>query len=170
MTELWRPQVSIVPEKSLKPGIPGGFALVRARAGAQHGAMSEPRSPNPRFLAAALLGAGVIAVVGFVAWQGSGRDRAQGKESAVAAFEARFAGTGLNSGDAGVVKIAVQGMTCAGCAKSVATEIKKVPGVTDCRVDFEHKVAFVKVDDANVTDDVLLAAVHDAGYDAQVER
>jgi len=131
--------------------------------------MSEPRSPNPRFLAAALLGAGVLAVVGFVALQGIERDRAQGRESAVAAFEARFAGA-PPAGDTGVIRIAVQGMTCSGCAKSVATEIKKVPGVTDCRVDFEHKVAFVRVGDANVTDDVLLAAVHDAGYDARVER
>jgi copper chaperone CopZ len=68
-----------------------------------------------------------------------------------------------------VVKISVEGMSCSGCAGTVAAEIKKVPGVADCDVDMKRKMAVVTLARADVDRDALVAAVEQAGYEAEIE-
>ena len=70
----------------------------------------------------------------------------------------------------GVVKIAVTGMRCDGCAGSIEGEIRKVPGVADCKMDVKHKVAVVTLADRNMDRHELIAAVEQAGYEAAIQR
>ena len=121
--------------------------------------MDPNPSRGPEQLARILLVAGLIGVAGFLVYQGWGRTHGP---------FARFAGTHA-ARDPHVVLIAVDGMTCAGCASSVASQIKKVAGVSDCRVDLERKSAEVTLARTDVNRGLLLAAVTDAGYRGRIE-
>ena len=66
--------------------------------------------------------------------------------------------------DSGTIVLAVSGMTCGGCAKSVTRVLAKVPGVAKVDVDFGTGRAVV-VGDARPDD--LVAAVQGAGYEAR---
>ena len=58
----------------------------------------------------------------------------------------------------------VKGMTCDHCAGSVTAEIKKIPGVTN--VDVDVATGRVTVEgDQQVTDDAVVEAVEEAGYE-----
>ena len=59
---------------------------------------------------------------------------------------------------------AVQGMTCDHCARAVTSEVSKIPGVTDVKVDVAAGRVTVEGDD-QVTDDAVTAAVEEAGYE-----
>jgi copper chaperone CopZ len=69
--------------------------------------------------------------------------------------------------DSGTIVLAVSGMTCSGCAKSVTRVLSKVPGVAKVDVDFEAGRAVI-VGDARPED--LVAAVQGAGYEARPDR
>jgi copper chaperone len=115
-----------------------------------------------RRIAALFLALGVLSLAGFLAFTASAHRaarRAEDVQFAVAHPGAR--GT--------LVTLDVEGMTCAGCAKSVGDELRKVEGVTAARVDLERHVAEVRLASTDVATADLLEAVRDAGYDARLE-
>jgi copper chaperone len=63
----------------------------------------------------------------------------------------------------GVATLAVSGMTCAGCARTIERVLSRVPGVERATVDFDLGIAIVNgaADPAQ-----LIAAVGAAGYGA----
>ena len=62
-------------------------------------------------------------------------------------------------------KFGIAGMTCASCVGRVERSLKQVPGVVDASVNLATESATVQAG-AEVTRDVLVAAVADAGYEA----
>ena len=60
--------------------------------------------------------------------------------------------------------ILVDGMMCQHCVKHVHDALVKVDGVKKAEVSLENKTAVVELQ-KEVSDDVLLAAVRDAGYE-----
>jgi P-type Cu+ transporter len=65
----------------------------------------------------------------------------------------------------GNVVLAVEGMTCGGCARAVESAIGQVPGVLSARVDLAAKRA--RVEGVNLDPAKLAEAVEDAGFSAQ---
>ena len=63
-----------------------------------------------------------------------------------------------------VVKIG--GMTCAGCAKSVARALTAVHGVSKAEVSLAQAQATIEFDPAQVSRARLAEAVEDAGFSA----
>ncbi|MEU0559654.1 heavy-metal-associated domain-containing protein [Dactylosporangium sp. NPDC049742] len=59
---------------------------------------------------------------------------------------------------------AVKGMTCGHCVQAVSTEVGKVPGVTDVRVDLEAGAVTV-TSDGPADEQAVRAAVDEAGYE-----
>jgi Cu+-exporting ATPase len=116
-----------------------------------------------RRLALAFLAVGVLALGGFLAMNAAaGRAERHAADAQFAAAHPGAAGT--------LVTLDVGGMSCAGCAKSVGDQLGKVPGVTACRVDLERHVAQVRLANAGVAPQTLVAAVEAAGYDARFDR
>jgi len=61
--------------------------------------------------------------------------------------------------------IQVEGMTCEGCAATVAQAIRSVPGVRGVSVSYEKRAAIVGTDLSRpIPKDQILAALKDAGY------
>jgi Cu+-exporting ATPase len=67
------------------------------------------------------------------------------------------------------VALQILGMHCAACATGIESGLKRLDGVTDVKVSFATKEAFVKFDEDKVTLDKIKAAVKRGGYEA-VER
>jgi copper chaperone CopZ len=61
----------------------------------------------------------------------------------------------------------VNGMTCAHCVMSVREEVSEIAGVT--AVDVDLASGRLTVEGSEVRDEVVLAAVADAGYEAVAE-
>jgi copper chaperone len=57
----------------------------------------------------------------------------------------------------------VTGMTCSHCVNSVGSEIKRIPGITDVRVDLSNGAVTV-TSEQPVDDAAVAAAVDEAGY------
>lgn len=67
------------------------------------------------------------------------------------------------------VVIHIEGMTCEGCATTVAQAIRRVPGVAAVEVSYERSEAIVGVEPGNdIPVSKVLAALRDAGYDGNV--
>jgi copper chaperone len=62
----------------------------------------------------------------------------------------------------------VDGMTCGSCVASVTKALKRVPGVQDVEVDLGSGIARVHGDHAAHQVPELLAALGEAGYEADV--
>lgn len=62
------------------------------------------------------------------------------------------------------VTLAVPDMNCSVCPITVKKALLKVPGVKTVHVDFDHRQAAVKFDDAKTTVAALTQATTDAGY------
>ena len=60
----------------------------------------------------------------------------------------------------------LKGMSCAGCANSIATAIRRVPGVSDVQVNFAAEQASVEYDDRTTNLEKIQVAVANAGYEA----
>ncbi|MBU3074917.1 heavy-metal-associated domain-containing protein [Clostridium estertheticum] len=60
-------------------------------------------------------------------------------------------------------KIYVEGMSCGHCVNHVSEALKEI-GAKDVEVNLESKLATAGIGD-NITDDVIKAAIEDAGYD-----
>ena len=61
-------------------------------------------------------------------------------------------------------QLKVEGMMCQNCVKHVTKALEGVPGATDVQVSLENKSAAVTVPEMT-SDDVLKAAVEEAGYE-----
>jgi copper chaperone len=59
----------------------------------------------------------------------------------------------------------VDGMTCDHCRAAVSDEVAKVAGVASVDVDLQTKL--VRVSGEGVADDAVVAAIDEAGYDAE---
>jgi copper chaperone len=59
----------------------------------------------------------------------------------------------------------VDGMTCDHCKAAVGAEVAKVAGVAAVDVDLEAKL--VRVSGTDLADDAVVAAIDEAGYDAE---
>ena len=64
-------------------------------------------------------------------------------------------------------KLNVEGMMCEHCVAHVTKALEGVPGVSSVKVSLEDKDAVVEAS-SEVTDEALVAAVKDAGYEATV--
>lgn len=60
--------------------------------------------------------------------------------------------------------INIDGMSCGHCVKSVTTALNKINGVQVLSVSLEKKNAEIEADE-KVTDQMLINAVTEAGYD-----
>lgn len=70
-----------------------------------------------------------------------------------------FAADAINT-----VTLGVQGMTCAACPITVKTALKRVPGVSDVKVDHKTGIAEVSYDPTKTSPDELAKAVTTVGY------
>lgn len=61
----------------------------------------------------------------------------------------------------------IEGMTCDHCAMHVAQALEKTEGVSSAKVCLKKKTAVVKLT-ADVSDEALVAAVKEAGYEAEI--
>lgn len=59
--------------------------------------------------------------------------------------------------------IKIEGMTCMHCVGAVKKSLTAVEGVRNVNVDLDNKTATIEAENI-VTDDMLRAAVEDAGY------
>jgi copper chaperone len=59
----------------------------------------------------------------------------------------------------------VDGMTCDHCKAAVNEEVSKVPGVESIEIDLDTKL--VRVSGDSVDHDAVVAAIDEAGYDAE---
>ena len=60
--------------------------------------------------------------------------------------------------------IHIDGMTCGHCANWVTEALKKLDGVTSVSVSVGEKNALVEHDEKKVTEEMMVAAVEQAGY------
>jgi Cu+-exporting ATPase len=63
------------------------------------------------------------------------------------------------------LQLAVNGMTCGNCARSVENTLSATPGVTKAKVDLAGGRATVEYDLDLVKPEVLAEAVRDLGYE-----
>ncbi|EFR99699.1 CopZ family metallochaperone [Listeria seeligeri] len=59
----------------------------------------------------------------------------------------------------------IEGMTCGHCEARVTKALAEVDGVTDAKVSLEEGTATVEFETGKVTEDSLIDAVEDAGYE-----
>jgi len=64
-------------------------------------------------------------------------------------------------------RIAVEGMTCQGCVKSLTRALTATPGVQSATVTLEPGQASIEHDPATVPVDRLRAVIEDAGFEAR---
>lgn len=64
----------------------------------------------------------------------------------------------------------VQNMTCAGCPITVKKALEQVPGVSNVKIDFEHKTATVHLDTDKANVAILTKATTDAGFPSTVRK
>jgi len=64
----------------------------------------------------------------------------------------------------------VEGMSCQGCVASVTRALKAVSGVADVTVSLNDKCATVRYDEAEAAPAALVAAIEDAGFDAEISE
>jgi copper chaperone CopZ len=61
--------------------------------------------------------------------------------------------------------LAVRGMTCDNCARSVERTLASTPGVTKVKVDLKGAAADVEYDNTIVKPDTVANAVRELGYE-----
>lgn len=74
------------------------------------------------------------------------------------------------AGTSKTLTLDVQNMSCAACPITVKKALEKVPGVSDVRIDFEHKTATVHLDIAKAKVEMLTKATTDAGFPSTVRK
>ena len=62
----------------------------------------------------------------------------------------------------------VTGMSCDGCARGIASELKRVAGVACVEVTFSNSLAIVAYDTNRVSAEKLRKTIVDAGYEAKL--
>jgi len=63
--------------------------------------------------------------------------------------------------------IKIGGMSCQGCVKNITGVLSALPGVAAAEVSLEANEGQVSFDPAQVSRDALVAAIEDAGFDAE---
>ena len=63
------------------------------------------------------------------------------------------------------LNLAVRGMTCANCARSVESHLASIPGVTKAKVDLQAAEAQIEFDSELVKPEVVANAVRQLGYE-----
>lgn len=64
----------------------------------------------------------------------------------------------------------VQNMTCAACPITVKKALEKVTGVSDVKIDFQHKTATMHLDTDKANVSLLTKATTDAGFPSTVRK
>ena len=62
----------------------------------------------------------------------------------------------------------IKGMSCDGCARGIASELKRVPGVVSVQVVFTNKLAVVAHNTNQVSAEQLRKVIVDSGYEASL--
>ena len=65
------------------------------------------------------------------------------------------------------VELAVQGMTCGGCAAKIQKELNEIPGI-EAAVNYATETAMVAFDGDSVSEAAVIKAIEHAGYSARV--
>jgi len=68
------------------------------------------------------------------------------------------------------VTLEVQGMNCAACPITVKTALKRVPGVSDVKVDYKTGIAEVNYDPKKTSSDELAKAITSVGFPTSVRE
>jgi copper chaperone len=68
------------------------------------------------------------------------------------------------------VTLRVKGMTCRGCATSVASALKSTDGVEDAQVSYKRGTAIVKYDDEKVTVAKLREVITNTGFSCDADQ
>jgi copper chaperone CopZ len=77
----------------------------------------------------------------------------------------------VNPDDRHQIVLQIKGMSCEGCAATVQQALRKVPGVSQVQVDYEHSEAVVNFDPCcPAKPETLIQAVQEAGYTAQLTK
>ena len=63
-----------------------------------------------------------------------------------------------------VVSVPVDGMTCGGCAQSIANSLLDLKGIARADIQHEKKLATITYDPAAITVDAIVAAIKKTGY------
>ena len=74
------------------------------------------------------------------------------------------------AGTSETLTLNVQNMTCAGCPITVKKALEQVPGVSEVKIDFEHKTATVHMDADKANVSMLTKATADAGFPSTVRK
>ncbi|MCE5267039.1 MAG: cation transporter [Planctomycetaceae bacterium] len=85
-------------------------------------------------------------------------DRGNGDASAAAK------GAGSDAGSPVPREFAIEGMTCQGCADTITSALRDLPGVKSAKVSLADKRAIVLADASTVPSEKILAAIAGAGY------
>lgn len=64
------------------------------------------------------------------------------------------------------LELKVEGMTCAGCVRSIEKKLSTVAGVESARVDLGTGKATIEYDDTRAQADQLIGAVEQIGFHA----
>ncbi len=64
----------------------------------------------------------------------------------------------------------IKGMHCTGCVMAVEGAIEDLAGVKTANTNYARQIAEVEYDERKVTADQIVAAVVEAGYEAQPVR
>jgi copper chaperone len=64
-------------------------------------------------------------------------------------------------------EISIGGMSCQGCVKNITGVLTALAGVTSAEVSLEKAAATVAFDPQAISRPELLAAIEDAGFDAE---
>jgi mercuric ion binding protein len=68
------------------------------------------------------------------------------------------------------VTLDVQNMTCAACPITVKKALEKVPGVSDIKVDFQHKTVTMRAQLNRADATLLTKATADAGFPSTIRK
>ncbi|HAM71609.1 MAG TPA: hypothetical protein DCM86_08210 [Verrucomicrobiales bacterium] len=69
----------------------------------------------------------------------------------------------------GTLRLRVTGMHCDGCARGIASELRRTPGVASAEVTLTNALAVIQYDTNKISGDRLSRVIRDAGYQAKPE-
>lgn len=70
--------------------------------------------------------------------------------------------------DSRTVTFAIEGMSCGGCATSIAEALRRVDGVLSADVSYDERRATVAYDADRVSQERLMEVIRDLGYRVEV--
>jgi copper chaperone CopZ len=72
-------------------------------------------------------------------------------------------------GEYTMVNMSIKGMTCTGCESTISACLSQLPGVVKVgKISWQEGSAFVLVDNKKVQNEVIVKAVSDKGYQAEI--